>query len=143
MLGWDVPVVARDREGAIAGLEAAPVPNQGGEGAAEAAAQFRAARDAALSILRGGHLGADGVFTVRLSGRAQPGHSADAAVDLPAEVVTIEIARHAPAESVTYEAGPVRVTLASGPTDPAQSAPLEALSLEVARHVPRIGRRSY
>lgn len=140
-MGWQVPLVATNLSGICAALEAVSPPNQGGYAAEETGAQFSAARDAALAILASQALGADGIFTVRLSGNAQEEHGAS--FDIPLEQVTIEIAKHAPIPQEIFSAGPVTITLSSGPTDPAESQPIEAVRIEIARHQPRIGRRSY
>lgn len=140
-MSWTLPLVARDQAGMIEALHAAPTPNQGGYAADEAAAQFTAARDAALAIIASGCLGETGIFTVQLSGNTQEEHGA--AWDIPLEAVTITIARHQVAPEQTYSAGPVTVTLRQTGPDPVDSAPIEAVTLEIARHQPRVGARSY
>ncbi len=141
MSGWELPLVAAGQAGILDALTNAPTPNQGGYASAETAAQFTAARDAASALIAAGHLGSEGIFTVRLAGQTQAEHGA--AWDIPLESVTITIARHAPSAGQTYQAGPVTITLASDPADVASSSPIEAITIELARHEPRVGRRSY
>lgn len=141
---WQLPLVALHVSGILDALERAPVPNQGGYAAPETAMQFEAARTAAQTLLAGGHLGVEGIFTVRLSGSAQPEHGA--ADDRPLEEIVIEIARHASMAPREYHAGPVTVRLGGASISEAlASAPLETVRIEIARHQPRSGgsRRSY
>ena len=61
---WQLPLVALHVSGILDALERAPIPNQGGYAAPETAMQFEAARTAARTLLAGGHLGVEGIFTV-------------------------------------------------------------------------------
>lgn len=140
-MGWTLPLVASGLPGILGALQTAPVPNQGAYASAETAAQFTAARDAAITLLAGGYVGAEGIFTVRLSGQVQEEHGA--AWDIPLEAVMVEIARHQLAPEQTYSAGPVTVTLRQTGPDPVDSTPIEAVTVEIARHQPRVGARSY
>lgn len=143
MSGWTVPLIAPSYDAIQQMLEDAPTPNQGAYAPDEAAAQFAAARDAALSLLRAGLVGASGVFRVALSGSAQPGHAYNPEVSIPAETITVEIARHAPLIAQEYTAGPVTVHITAPEGAPTDYAPLEAVSITVERHEPRTGLRSY
>lgn len=140
-MGWTLPLVASGLQGILNALQSAPTPNQGAYATEETAAQFTAARDAALALLVGGVVGSAGIFTVRLSGQVQEEHGVT--WDIPLEAVTVEIARHQLAPEQTYSAGPVTVTLRQSGPDPLASAPIEAVTLEIARHQPRVGARSY
>lgn len=143
MSGWNVPLIAPSFDALVNMLESVSAPNQGGYAPDETAAQFEAARDAALSLLRAGLVGSTGVFRVALSGSAQPGHTYNPDVSIPAETITVEIARHAPLIAQEYTAGPVTVHITAPEGAPTDYAPLEAISITVERHEPRTGLRSY